>query len=138
MRRPLLRSERGAAAVEFSIVATLLLMLLFGLLLYGFVFGLKHTMTHAASEGARAANAAPVGSEVIAAEERARNALSWQKARDHAVIDAQILDPCDATAGVRCIHVAITYDWQAHPIVPSVFGVGAPKTVRTEAKLIID
>lgn len=133
-----MRSERGAAAVEFSIVATLLLMLLFGLLLYGFVFGLKHTMTHAASEGARAANAAAVGSEVIAAEERARNALSWRKARDHAVIETEILDPCDSTAGVRCIRVAISYDWKEHPIVPSLFGIGAPETVRSEAKLIID
>src|SRR5947208_1481923 len=48
------RGERGATLVEFSISASLLLLLLFGIISYGYVLSFKQGMTQAAAEGARA------------------------------------------------------------------------------------
>lgn len=131
--------ERGAAAVEFAIVALFLITLLFGILTYGFVFSLEHNLNHAATEGARAANAAPVGTEVTVAAARARDALSNDLARAHAVIDAKIVDPCDgSTPGLRCIDVTITYDYDTYPIVPELISVGVPDTMSARAELVLD
>lgn len=49
------RDDRGASALEFAIVVPVLLILLFGMLEYGFVFQAQLAVTHAAREGARMA-----------------------------------------------------------------------------------
>jgi Flp pilus assembly protein TadG len=51
-----LTGERGAAAVEFALIATVLVMLLFGILEYGRVFSELEVLESAAREGARAAS----------------------------------------------------------------------------------
>jgi Flp pilus assembly protein TadG len=57
--RPLLRfvrqNERGAAAVEFAIVAIPFFLLLYGLVVFGMALAVKQSVTNAAAEGARAA-----------------------------------------------------------------------------------
>jgi Flp pilus assembly protein TadG len=47
--------ENGAAAVEFALIASILLMLLFGILEYGRTFSQIEVLTSAAREGARTA-----------------------------------------------------------------------------------
>jgi Flp pilus assembly protein TadG len=47
------RSEKGAAAVEFALVMPLLLLLVFGIIEFGFVFNRYISVTHAAREGVR-------------------------------------------------------------------------------------
>lgn len=49
-----LRSERGAAAVEFGLVLPILLVLLLGIIDFGRAYHAQITLTHAAREGARA------------------------------------------------------------------------------------
>jgi Flp pilus assembly protein TadG len=49
------RDERGAAAVEFAIVATLFFMLVFGIIDFGFAFHSWNNAVNAAREGARLA-----------------------------------------------------------------------------------
>jgi len=49
------KREEGQALVEFALVATLLLLLLFGAIEFGRVFHAYHVITSAAREGARAA-----------------------------------------------------------------------------------
>lgn len=50
------RSDRGAALVEFGIVAPLLLILLFGVVEFGLLFGRKLDVSQGAREGARLAS----------------------------------------------------------------------------------
>lgn len=47
------RRERGASAVELAIVAPFLLILLLGIVEFGFVFGQYNELRHAVREGAR-------------------------------------------------------------------------------------
>jgi Flp pilus assembly protein TadG len=47
--------ERGAELVEFAIVVVVLVMLLYGLFLFGMSFGAKSTINHAADDASRAA-----------------------------------------------------------------------------------
>lgn len=48
-----LRDQRGAAAVEFALVLPILLLLVFGIIEFGFIFNRWITVTHAAREGVR-------------------------------------------------------------------------------------
>jgi Flp pilus assembly protein TadG len=52
-RRPGPGDERGAAAVEFAIVAALLFMLIFGIINFGLLWSQKNVYVGAAREGAR-------------------------------------------------------------------------------------
>ncbi|MGQ0848910.1 MAG: TadE/TadG family type IV pilus assembly protein [Actinomycetota bacterium] len=47
------RSERGANLVEFAILAPLLILLLFGIIEFGWLFGQYNDVRHGAREGAR-------------------------------------------------------------------------------------
>ena len=135
------RDERGAAAVEFAIVSLVLLTLLFGMLTYGFIFGLNHDITHAATEGARAAKSAQQGTEVVVAEQRASDALSFSQVKTYGTIHAEILTgaSCVATDPYsRCIHVTITYPYAAHPIVPAIFNIGVPTTMTADTMVELD
>jgi len=49
----LLRSERGAAAVEFALVLPILLAMLVGIMEFGHYYNAQLTLTNAAREGAR-------------------------------------------------------------------------------------
>jgi len=49
-----LHDERGAVAVEFAIIATLLLMLVFGIVQFGTTYSKYQVFLNAAREGARA------------------------------------------------------------------------------------
>ncbi|MFB3737360.1 MAG: TadE/TadG family type IV pilus assembly protein [Candidatus Velamenicoccus archaeovorus] len=51
--RERIKSQRGAAAVEFAIIAPLLFMLIFGIVEFGLVWSQKNVYVGAAREGAR-------------------------------------------------------------------------------------
>ncbi|WP_051366588.1 TadE family protein [Hamadaea tsunoensis] len=61
MKRVRLRrvSDRGASAVEFALVAPVMLLLVFGIIDFGRLFNAQITLTEAAREGARAAAVTP-------------------------------------------------------------------------------
>lgn len=133
-----LRGQQGVAAVEFAIISVFLIALFYGLISYGFIFGAQHDLTHAASEGARAALDAPAGQEVAYAEQVAHDALSGE-ARDHAVITADIVSPCDSsTPDARCIDVKISYDYKTYPVVPPLLSVAVPSQLQAESVLVLD
>ena len=114
------REERGTAVVEFAVVAVLFIGLIMSGITYGMIFWAKHTMTHAASEGARAALTVTPGDEVAAeaaALAKAEGAVeaSLGDRADHVTIDTQVAD-CEGTAQ-RCITVTVSYPYEDHPIV---------------------
>jgi hypothetical protein len=59
------RRRRGVAAVEFAVIAPLMLMLTFGLIEIGRVMLVKQTATHATREGARISVRPNVSNEEI-------------------------------------------------------------------------
>ena len=129
MRRvsKVLRSERGTAALEFAIVAQLLILLLYGIITYGFVFALDHNITQAAAEGARHAISEPTNASdatiINDAVTDARDHISFAAAQTNAVVTADIIQNCNGTSGLRCIHVSISYDWRSHPLIPGFVGM---------------
>jgi len=54
MKRTFWRSEKGAAAVEFAVIALLFLAIVFGIIELGILMYDKHILTNASREGARA------------------------------------------------------------------------------------
>lgn len=68
-----MRSEEGAAAVEFAMVAVVLFMLVFGIIEFGFAFSSWSATGNGAREGARAGAVKP---DVAAIEARVRGAAS--------------------------------------------------------------
>ncbi len=54
MKRTLFRGERGAATVEFAIIAIVFLTILFGIIEFGILMFDQHVLTNASREGARA------------------------------------------------------------------------------------
>jgi Flp pilus assembly protein TadG len=73
-RMPSLRGEKGAAAVEFAIVASIFFMLVFGIIDFGFGFHTWNATANAAREGARRA---AVSSDVNGITARVRASANW-------------------------------------------------------------
>jgi len=59
-----LRNERGAAAVEFALIAAVLFVFVFGIIEFGRLFSELEVLTSAAREGARAAAVRGTSDEV--------------------------------------------------------------------------
>lgn len=113
--------ESGVASVEFALIGTLFFMLLFGILTFGLVFALNHTLSHAAAEGARSALTAPTGSTVATAESAATSRLGWLGTG--ATVAANV-EPCVNDATRECVRVVVSYDYAADPLLPPLPGLG--------------
>lgn len=122
MRR-LRRDQRGAVVVEFAIVAVLFIGLIYGGITYGMVFWVKHTMTHAASEGARSALTVAPGDEtaaIAAATTKVTGAVAGSLgARAVHVTKTAVVANCSGSSQ-RCITVTVSYPYAAQPVVPSL------------------
>ena len=70
------RNERGAAAVEFALVASLLFLFLFGIIEFGRIFSELEVLNSAAREGARVAAVRGTAEEVQDAVEAAAEPYS--------------------------------------------------------------
>jgi Flp pilus assembly protein TadG len=80
------RRQEGAAAVEFAIVASLLFMLIFGIIDFGFAFHAWNNTANAAREGARRAAVDDNTTAIIARTQQA----------------ARTLDPTKLTVSLEC------------------------------------
>lgn len=109
--RPRLREERGAAAVEFALVMPLLMVLLFGIIGYGYMLSFRQSISQAAAEGVRAAAVAPVSADREAVAFAAvRSVLGVTCNHDHLTCATSVPASC-----ATCMTLTVTYDYAADP-----------------------
>ena len=129
-----LRREDGVAALEFAIVAMVFLVLLYGILTYGFIYGLDQSLNHAAEEGARSAISQTTDASAITqAQNTALQRLSWLGGSIHTSDVVATVAQCPNDTSVKCITVTITYPWSTRPIVPAFVGLPTPSQLQAVA-----
>lgn len=133
--------DRGAAAVEFALVVPVILLLLFGIIDYGFMLSFRQSISQAAAEGARAAAVTPSGGSYTT---NAANAVS--QAIGYGVTctlpggaltkSSATVGSCSATTAActyntskTCITVSVTYNYTQAPIFPNLPGIPMPSTM---------
>lgn len=141
--------DRGAAAVEFALVLTPMLYLIFGGMSYAYMFSFRQALSQAASEGARAAVGAfatvgtpcsPTGPFTsscpaqLAASEAVASALDTY-GRACSVKDLTctikvgvkgtgVNDVPSCATGHTCISVQVSYPYRSKNLLPTVPGMG--------------
>lgn len=122
------RGEHGAALVEFAIASVVLLVLLFGIISYGYALSFKQGLTQAAAEGARAGAVASTGQAVAAAAAAVTPALgAFDKSCSSSGMSCTYSTTASDTgcsAGTSCLRVRVSYDYKNHPLLPKVPGLG--------------
>lgn len=119
------RHQRGAAIVEFAIVAVPMCLLLFGIIVFGLLLSFKQNLTHATNDAARAGAVVPVDQDTAPADGIPDAVQEAEEALEVAVnaYDRSCDDPadgltcvvqlvgCDGTpAGTDCLEVRIDFD----------------------------
>jgi Flp pilus assembly protein TadG len=156
--------DGGAAILEFTLVAVLLLTIVFGIINFGLILSFKQDMTRAAAEGARA-GAVALPSTVFGVSDTRR--LAAVAATDEAVAGfektcgadgltcvVQIHD-CnysilpgdhsptpdsngyDNNALPDCVTVRLIYDYEAHPLLAPVPMIAAFLPDEVSAKSVV-
>lgn len=129
-------AERGAAAVEFALIMPILLLLVFGIISYGYMLSFRQAISQAAAEGARAAAVAQVAGD---RDDNAVDAVN-EALDSYGVTCAGVTGPlmrndenvgtcsvaiaaCANDSTVQCATVSIDYAYDDNPLLP-VPGVG--------------
>jgi Flp pilus assembly protein TadG len=128
-----LRCNVGASAVEFALVAPLLLALMLGTVALGSFLGFAHSLQTAASESARAAVAGLDSAErtAIATEAAQRNIASSLLLRANAVV----IDARPDAANPDVFTVTLSYDLNTTllAVIPRI--VPMPQTLTRSASI---
>jgi Flp pilus assembly protein TadG len=119
--------ERGAAAVEFALVVPVLLLLLFGIISYGYMLSFRQAISQAAAEGARAAAVTLAGTSDAQRSALARTAV--EEALDSYGVDCTgamtcTINAADTCGSATCVSVELDYNWGDEPLVPGLPGLG--------------
>jgi len=132
------KNEKGAAALEFALVAPLLLMVLLGIVSYGYMLSFRQGMSQGAAEGARAAavavaaatpeqkSAAAVGAVNDALESYGVTCVgATSTVPGNLVRDGGNVGTCGVTiancvnnTAAQCATVSLNYAYRAHSLVP--------------------
>lgn len=126
--------ERGAAAVEFALVVPLLLVLVFGIISYGYMLSFRQAISQGAAEGARSgavwASAYDASQDV---ERRAAATASVDEALQSYGVSCSSGATCAVTivpcGTARCVEVAVTYPYGSKPLTPKIPLVPLPSTL---------
>ncbi|GHJ58015.1 hypothetical protein NOK12_05340 [Nocardioides sp. OK12] len=123
--RRALERERGAAAVEFALLAVPLLTILMGIIAFGLMLSFRQSISQAAAEGARAAAVAPPGTDFATRKRAAEAAIAAAIPGSHTcgdgVLTCTIPDP--GTTG-KTVRVAVSYNYDKAPVGPEFPGLG--------------
>jgi Flp pilus assembly protein TadG len=131
--------QEGAAAVEFAIVASLLLLLVFGIIDFGFGFHAWDASSNGAREGARLA---AVDANPVAIEARVRAATDFL---DQSLMDVTItcshsgggFSVCGPGSGWvegDLVKVSVTYHYNYMTPLPVMVGLGDDLLVRASSE----
>jgi Flp pilus assembly protein TadG len=135
------RTDRGAAAIEFALVAPLLIFLLFAIIGYGYMLSFRQAISQAAAEGSRAAAVAPSALSDAEVDSRARAAINdalgsygvtcdpngTLKKGSAAAGTCTVSAPrscTTSTVGAQCVKVTLSYTYRDDSLVPSFPGLG--------------
>ncbi len=139
-RRARRRDESGAAAVEFALIAPLLVFLLFAIIGYGYMLSFRQGLSQAAAEGARAAAVAPAVLTPAEKIARARTAVNDALGSygvsctddGRLVRGAQSAGRCvvtipqtctSSTIGADCARVTLDYTYRDDSLLPAFPGL---------------
>lgn len=121
--------EAGASALELALLLPVLLMVLYGMVLFSVMFAVKNTVAFAAAEGARAALEFQLAPDADAAlelrraraEQECENSGAWlSNIHSAAYACTATANACAYDTNLRCVKVTASYNYQDHPIVPSI------------------
>ena len=120
--------RRGVAAIEFAMVAPLLILMMLGMVVYGGWFWMAHSVQSLASEGARAAIA---GLDPVERDALARSFVVAQ-VEELGLQSQRASIEVESTAAV--IRVNVAYDISDHPLMAlSAIAPSPPRTIRRTA-----
>lgn len=129
------RDTRGAAAVEFALIMPILLLLVFGVISYGYMLSFRQAISQGAAEGARAAAVAQRTADQLPAARSAMNealaSYDVECAGTTLTREGKSVGTCTVgvatcrgeAATVQCVTVTIDYNYDDNPLLP-VPGVG--------------
>ncbi|WP_183098985.1 TadE/TadG family type IV pilus assembly protein [Nocardioides pelophilus] len=131
------RDDRGAAALEFGLVLVPLLILVVGIINFGWMLSFRQNVSQAAAEGARAAAVQPPGTGAVAREDAAEAAIDDALAETYGVdcstgiCDIEPDIACTSgPASARCAQVTLTVQQEDFILVPGLgFGFIMPDTL---------
>jgi Flp pilus assembly protein TadG len=128
--------QRGVAALEFSLVCLVFLLISFGIASYGALLVVQQSLSRAAHEGARAmlqASIAPSQSATASAMgcSAANASVAWlnqfrQTLGQGPVLCAPSIQPCTYSSVLTCATVEVTYaNYRNYPLIPELVPLGA-------------
>ena len=117
-----LRDDGGASALEFAIIAPVLLLLLFGMIEFGFIFQAQLALTHGAREGARLASVGKFDAPTVI-----------ERAYPLTPTIATTPNPVNSATSGQPVTVVLTfdYDWRVLPF-PGTVPLEGEATMRRE------
>ncbi len=130
--------------VEFAFVSVLLVLLVFGIITFGFLLSFKQDMTRAAAEGARAGAVAVVDAwdEADAATKEAVQGFDKECGAADGLTCNINLHPCDVPVAKYtpsnpsstgdCVTVELVYDYEDFPLLPRfpILSAALPDEIR--------
>ncbi|NIC40979.1 TadE/TadG family type IV pilus assembly protein [Aquabacterium sp. A08] len=123
------RASQGATALEMALLLPVLLLVLYGMVLFSIMFAVKSTVAFAAAEGARASLEFQSANDPDAAlalrrgraQAECERAGEWlSNVQAAAYTCTAVAAPCVYNADLRCVKVTASYNYRDYPIVPLI------------------
>jgi Flp pilus assembly protein TadG len=136
------RGQRGVAAIEFAFVFPLFFVIFYAIVTYGLIFAASQTLSLAAQEGGRAALRF-AGETSLTSAYTLRTTAACTTARGLIAWIPSAVATCSnaaCTGGMQCVTVQMTYDYQAHPLVPNLplMGFVTPPSLGAQVVVQLD
>lgn len=135
MLQRLLKDNRATSAVEFALIAPLLLLLIASILAYGSIFATSLSLQQIAAETARATIGGLSDAERKTLAQTKLNAI----AADYPMLDvSKVTFAFDAGAGSQISKVTLRYDMVNHPAYTLENLLPLPKSPLTYSLIVTD